>query len=181
MKSRVTVIATGIIAFFSWWLLSTEQSKQSTAIIESHFIDAFIKNFKLTVTDEFGKTSYTLKAERLEHYNDRDNSTIINPVINIPQHASHWKIRSDFGEIDSNQVIIKLSDNVILTQLGTNEPFEIKTENITINTKSQIIESDQTVNIQNGPLKLISKGMRLNNVNKQLSLLSDVNGTYDAQ
>ena len=181
MKSRVTVIAAGIIALFSWWLLSTEQSKQSATIIENHFIDAFIKNFTLTVTNESGKTSYTLKADRLEHYNDRDNSTIINPIINIPQLDNHWRIRSDFGEIDGDQVIIKLSDNVILTQLGTNDTFEIQTEYITINTQSQIIESDQTVKIQNGSLKLISKGMRLNNLNKQLSLLSNVNGTYDAQ
>lgn len=181
MKSRVTVFAVGIIALFSWWLLSTEQKKQIATTDDNHFIDAFINNFTLTSTDETGSPAYTLKADRLEHYNDQDTSQIIKPIINIPQQDNHWLITADFGEIDNKQSIIKLHDNVVMKQLVSDDIFELKTQAMTIDTQSQIIESDQTVKIWNGSLKLVSKGMHYNNASQQLKLLSDVDGIYVPQ
>ena len=178
MKSRVTVVVVGIVTLFSWWLLSTEQEKQYSVPKQDQFIDAFIKNFTLISTNESGQAAYTLKAERLEHYNDKNTSQITNPTIDIPQADSHWHIRADFGEIDDKQSFIQLHDNVIMKQIGSNEAFEIKTSHMTINTNSQIIESNQLVELQNGSLTLMSNGMRYNNAKKQLRLLSDVSGTY---
>lgn len=178
MRSRVTVLAVGVVTLFSWWLLSTEQKKQIPASVTSRFIDAFINNFTITSTDETGQTAYTLKADRMEHYNDSENSFIIKPIINIPQENTHWQITADYGEIDKQQIYITLRDNVIMKQLQASEAFELKTSQMTINTQSQIIESGQKVEIQNGSLNLVSNGMYYNNEQKQLKLLSDVSGQY---
>jgi len=181
MNPRVTVFAVGIIALFSWWLLSTEQKKQVSITEDDHFIDAFINNFTLTSTDETGRTAYTLKADRLEHYNDSEISLIFNPIINISQQQSSWSITADFGEIDNKQVNINLLENVIMKQLDSAETFELRTQAMTINTRSQIIESDKIVKIRNGSLDLVSKGMHYNNTDQLLRLLSDVDGIYVPQ
>ena len=101
MKSRYTVLIVGATAVLSWWLLSTEQNKQSTKSVGNHFIDLFINNFTLTSSDKSGITAYTLKATRLEHYNDEDYSQVINPTIHLPQDDSGWLITATIGKIAS--------------------------------------------------------------------------------
>ena len=181
MKSHYTILVVGAVAMFSWWLLSTEQEKQSAKLHDDHFIDLFINNFTLTTTDESGSTAYILKADRLEHYNDEDYSQIINPRIRFPQDDSHWLIDAKFGEIDSKQDFITLHDNVVMKKIESiesNEIFIITTQAMTINAKSKIIESDQMVNITNGSLELESNGMHFDSQQKQLKLLSNVSGVY---
>ena len=178
MKSRFTILIVGVIAVSSWWLLSTEQQKQSTEIIDNHFIDIFINNFTITSTDESGKTAYTLRADRLEHYNDEEYSQIINPAIRLPQNDSHWLINAKFGEIDNQQSFITLRDNVTMKQIGSDTIFVINTQAMTINTISKIIESNKEVSIQNGTLKLTSDGIYFDGQLQQLKLLSNVSGIY---
>ena len=178
MKSRYTILVVGAVAMFSWWLLSTEQKKQSAKLHDDHFIDVFINNFTLTTTDESGNTSYILKADRLEHYNDEEHSQIINPRIRLPQNDSHWLIDANFGEINSKQDFITLHDNVVMKKIESNEIFIITTQAMTINAKSKIIESDQMVSITNGSLQLESNGMHFDSQQEQLKLLSNVSGVY---
>lgn len=178
MKSRFTVLVVGIIALLSWWLLSTEQKKQIVIEENNHYIDAFINKFTLTSTDKSGKTVYTLKADRLEHYYDQVTSRIIKPVIDIPHPDGHWIISADFGVIDDNQIILNLYDNVIMKQVASESALLIETQKMTINTQSQIIKSDQTIKIQDGSLNLVSDGMHFSNRDQRLKLLSNVNGTY---
>ena len=178
MKSPLSLSIVAIIALFSWWLLSTEQKRQVAEPEEDKFIDLFIKNFTLSSTNESGNTVYTLKANRLEHYRDSEISQIFDPEINIPQAESHWLITAKTGEIDNKQILIRLKNNVIMKNTDSEVPFEISAQSMTINTETQIIESDQSVNIRNGSLNLVSNGMHYDNRERQLRLLSDVNGTY---
>ena len=169
MKSRLSVLVVGATAVLSWWLLSTEQKKQDTQTQHNHYIDVFINNLNLTNTDKSGSVSYTLKADRLEHYNDEEHSQIINPKI---QYDNHWLISAKFGEIDNKQNFIKLHDNVTMKKIESDEIFIISTQAMTINAKSKIIESDQSVNINSGAFKLKSNGMYFDGQKKQLKLLS---------
>lgn len=178
MRSRNTIIVVAIFALLSWWLLSSEQKKQDAQPDVVNYIDLFIKNFTLSSTNETGDTVYTLKAHRLEHYSDSETSQIIEPQISIPQQDKHWLITANRGEIDNRQVLIRLENNVVMRNIDSDLPFEIRTRSLTINTETQIIESDQSVSIVNGKLNLVSNGMHYNNTDKQLKLLSDVNGTY---
>lgn len=178
MRSRTTIIIVAIIALLSWWLLSFEQQKQIAKPEVNKYIDLFIKNFTLSSTDETGEIVYTLKANRLEHFSDSEISQIMHPQISIPHADNHWLITANKGEIDNRQVLIHLENNVIMKNIDTEAPFEIRAHSLTINTETQIIESDQSVNIQNGLLNLVSNGMHYNNRDKKLKLLSDVNGTY---
>ena len=51
MKPRTSLSIVAIIALLSWWLLSTEQKKQTAELEEDNFIDLFIKNFTLRSTN----------------------------------------------------------------------------------------------------------------------------------
>ena len=135
----------------------------------------FINNLNLTNTDKSGSVSYTLKADRLEHYNDEEHSQITNPKI---QYDNQWLISAKFGEIDNKQNFIKLHDNVTMKKIESDEIFIISTQAMTINAKSKIIESDQSVNINSGAFKLESNGMYFDAQKKQLKLLSKVSGSY---
>lgn len=181
MKSRYTVLAVGATAVLSWWLLSTEQKKQSTQVQHDHFIDMFINNLTLTNTDKSGSISYTLKADRLEHYNDEEHSRIFNPVIRLPQNENSWLINARFGAIDNKQNFIKLHDNVTMKKIASDEIFIISSQTMTINAESKIIKSDQSVKINNGAFELESDGMYFDGQEKQLKLLSKVSGSYEPE
>ena len=178
MKSRFTVLIVGAVAVLSWWLLSTEQSRQGTKTYSNHFIDLFINNFTLTSTDKFGKTAYTLNADRLEHYNDEDSSQILKPTIHFLQDDSRWLITAETGKIDNNHNIITLRDNVTMKQINSNDAFLITTETMSINSETKIIQSNEAVNIQNGSLQLKSNGMIYDGQQQKLKLLSNVSSVY---
>ena len=178
MKSRYTVIIVGATAVLSWWLLSTEQNKQSTETHDNHFIDLFINNFTLTSTDKFGNTAYNLKATRLEHYNDEDHSIIITPTIRLPQDDNDWLINATVGKIDNGHNLITLRNNVTMEQINSDDIFIITTEEMTIDTETNIIESSEEVNIRNGSLQLKSTGMIFDGQQKNLKLLSNVSSVY---
>ena len=178
MKSLFTVLIVGAIAALSWWILSTEQSKQSTETYSNHFIDLFINNFTLTSTDKLGETTYILNANRLEHYNDEDSSQILNPTIRFLQDEIRWLITAETGEIDNTHNLITLRDNVSMKQINSSDALIITTEAMSINSETRIIRSNEAVNIQNGSLQLKSDGMIYDGQMQQLKLLSNVSSVY---
>ena len=170
-----------IIAALIFWGSQTWENKKAITHLQSddpHYIDVFIQDFTLTSMNEDGEPAYTLKARRLEHYNDNNYAIINEPVIQLKQGDHHWEVSANIGEIDDDNQVIILRDNVVLQQLGKPQPIRLKTNQLEIDTHQQIAKSMQTVSIIQQEFNLQSEGMILNNATGQLELLNNVTGRY---
>lgn len=180
MKRLLTLSIFVIIALAFWGLQNFEEKKDEAIRDDAdpHFVDLFMRNFTLTAMNENGKPSYTLQASYFEHYNDGSNSLIEKPVIHLLQDNNNWVITAKTGEIDNDNNLIILHDDVVMQQQQADNPVQLETSQLEINTASQIARSDQQVNIIQGELKLESRGMILNNSTGELELLASVKGNY---
>jgi LPS export ABC transporter protein LptC len=180
VKRLFTLSVFALIALAFWGLKSYEEKSDAVVndIADPHFVDLFMRDFKLTAMGDNGKPSYTLQASYFEHFNDNTNSLIENPVIHILQDNNLWVITAKTGEIDDDNHLIILNNDVVMQQQETDFPVQIKTSQLKINTDSKIAKSDRQVNIIQKEFKLQSKGMILHNTSGELELLASVKGTY---
>ena len=170
-----------IIAALVFWGSQTWENKTAIKNLEysdPHYIDVFIHDFTITAMGDNGKPAYTLKAKRLEHYNDNNYAVIKEPVIQLKQGVQHWMINAKMGEIDDDNQIIVLRGSVVLQQLDKPQPLRLETEHLEIDARQQIVKSMQTVSIIQQEFNLQSEGMILNNTTGQLELLNSVSGHY---
>ena len=170
-----------IIAALIFWGSQTWENKRAINSLESsdpHYVDVFIRDFTITSMDDNGQPAYTLKAKRLEHYSDSEYAVIDEPVIQLTQGKHHWLISSKIGEIDDNNQRIILRGEVVLLQQGKQQPIQLETEQLEIDTRQKIAKSTQTVSIIQHTFNLQSEGMILNNATGQLELLNNVEGSY---
>lgn len=170
-----------VIAALLFWGSQAWENKKAIIDIEAsdpHYIDVFINDFTITAMNGEGLPAYTLKAKRLEHYNDSDFAIIKEPVIELKQNNQHWLISAKTGEINDNEQQIILKDNVVLLQQNKQQPIRMETEQLEIDTQQQIAKSTKTVRVIQQEFNLQSVGMTLNNVSGQLELHNSVEGSY---
>lgn len=180
MKHIFTLSLVTVIALAFWGMQAYEKTRDAKVDeeIEPHFIDLYMNAFSLTAMDAEGVPGYTLQASRLEHYNDTSSSFIANPVIHLLKTDKLWVIRAQSGEINEQQNRIVLRNNVVMTQQDIDNPIQLNTSLLEIDTTRQIARTDQTVTIVQQAFKLQSNGMILDNTTGKLELLASVEGSY---
>ncbi|MGB5584283.1 MAG: LPS export ABC transporter periplasmic protein LptC, partial [Gammaproteobacteria bacterium] len=71
-----------------------------------------------------------------------------------------------------------LHNDVVMLQKDTPAPLKLKTSKLRFNTKTQVADTDQKVDITQGKLSIKSNGMTFNNLTSSLELLEGVKGIY---
>ena len=178
MKTQFTLVTLIIIALIGIWSVLEDPEEASVAVKDTHFVDAYAKNFTMFSMNEHGQPYYTMTADLMEHFNDTGESEITQPVFNINRDDKEWVISAKRGKIDNDNTWVTLKQDVVMLQQNTNNPLQLKTSKMRFNTKSQIARSDKQVDITQGELSLKSNGMIFNNITGNLELLAGVNGIY---
>jgi LPS export ABC transporter protein LptC len=189
LKSLFTLLSLSLIALVIWWFrLVDDRPVNLLTRVNPHFIDAYMRNFKLTAMNADGKPGYTLRAHKFNHYNDQDIATLQQPVIHLEHANSNWQLSAQDGEINDTQNKIVLYKNVVMQQLPgqagadhTAPPgVRLRTERLDIDTNKQLVTSDQLTRIDYKHISLSSHGIRLDNLKGKLDLLAEVTGVYAA-
>ena len=183
LKSLVTLLILVLVALLIWWFqLDANRTAKLLATDDEKFIDAYMRDFKLTAMNTAGKTDYTLSAREFNHYNNSDIATLEQPVLHFIQTDYQWRLSAERGEINDGHNQIMLRDNVVMQQIpmheGATAGLRLLTERLDIDTGEQLATTSLPVQIEYRHLTLKSQGMRLDNRNSQLELLSDVAGVY---
>lgn len=179
MKKQFTLITLITIAFIGVW--GVLQAPDEAPPIErgANFVDAYVKDFTLISMNEQGQPYYTLTAELMEHFYTSGESNITEPVFNINRADKSWVISARNGVIDDSNTWVTLKEDVVMLQTDTVTPLKLTTSKLRFNTKTQIANTDQKVDITQGALSVKSNGMKFNNITGNLELLAGVNGIYD--
>lgn len=183
MKSVYTLTIIALVALIiGWWQLDKETSTQLLVTKDEHFVDAYMQTFTLTAMNQQGKPGYTLKAKRMDHFNDSDVSNLSEPVFVFPQADGNWQVSAKNGEIDDAHNHLVLKNNVVMQQLATEgntqATIRLETNSLSIDTREQLASTDSPVKIYHHQLELQSQGMRFDNLKGKLELLADVEGVY---
>ena len=205
MKGIISLSIFIILAVVAWWTITTDYSldNQPQQASTARFIEAYMNDFEMTVMDATGSPSYTLKGTHMEKFNDSDETNIQQPVFQLLQSATQWRISADSAIANDKHETIQLTNNVVMQQqnvapksldanLGTDvitskeidsdsikSAITIRTPNLLIHTKKQTAITQAPVIITQGRSKLNSNGMTYNNITSELELSSNVRGSLN--
>ena len=186
MKHFLTLGVFIAVAFMAWWSTSGKHSEtqQTQQTADQRYLELFMNVFEITAMDASGTPAYILNGKHLEKYSDSGDTEIQQPVLQLLQKDintksnGQWKISADNAIVNDEKEIIQLKENVIMQQLNSEPPVFIYTQNLLINTKTQVAQTEDLVEVIQGESHLKSEGMIFNNTSSELELSSNVSGYY---
>ncbi len=180
MKHIVSLSIFLVLATIVWWSITTDYSTtdQLQQAQSKQYVEVFMNQFEMTAMDENGKPGYILNGMQLQRFKGSDNAEIMRPVLQLLQENRQWKVSADKAIINDSNETLKLINNVVMQQQNIEPAVTIRTQNLLINSSTQIAQTQAQVDITQGQSRLKSKGMIFNNITSELELSSNVNGYY---
>ncbi len=144
--------------------------------------DYYMSDFSTRRFGLDGNIEYQIEGKTLAHYPDDDRSEITEPRLQLSREGIVWKVRSDRARYDPAPELFTLLGNVTVERtLSDNEASAITmtSESLRVTTSSNLVETDDLIQITAPTWQLQAKGLRSAMDDAQLSLLSDVIGRYE--
>lgn len=182
MKRTISLIIISALALLSWWF---QDIWKEAPIIQQqkdeHFPDYFMENFTLTSMDINGKPDYILRAVKMLHFADDNSSELEQPRIQFLNEKGDWTITAEHALILEDSNLIQLKHNVQLSRNASPQqtPLLIDTDFLSINTETQIAETESLAQVTSKGLSMTSKGLVYDSQNGILKLVSEVKGVYE--
>lgn len=162
-------------------------SNEVDARITNLDFNAYSEGINTILYDTEGNINYTLQAERQFRYND-DSTKLEKPFIRVHQkRGSRWSIVANSGRILASKTTadgalkrIELNGDVQVYSLDEfGNRTVMSTEFLTLNMKSEILETDHPVTIITSALQQSSIGMVARLRTDEINFLREIRGRYD--
>ena len=185
------IIVPGLIAtalFVGINSLDTLRNEADVSITSSSLdFSAYSEGLNTILYDSQGNINYTLQAKRQVHYNN-DSTELEKPFIRLYQDGdSRWNIAAKLGRISAAET----TDDGILEKielLGDVQVYSLdkfgnktlmSTEFLTLNPKSEILETDQPVSVVTSAFQLSSIGMIAKLRTDEITFLRQIRGRHE--
>ena len=159
--------------------------------------DYYMSEFRARRFGTDGQIEYIVAGETLAHYPLDDHSKITAPRLELRRENVLWIVESASGRYDPTPDLFTLRGDVVIKR--TLQPSELDstksdteqwqavdedtlvmtTDSLRIATESNLVETDDTVNITAPTWQLQATGLRTAIDEGQLNLLSNVIGRYE--
>lgn len=168
------------LAVIAWWSITADYSDddQAPGAYNGQFAEMFMNEFEMTAMNEHGKPGYIMNGSYLQRNTGSDETRIQQPVFHLLQGNNQWKVIADQAIINDKKETIQLKHNVVMQQQNIEPAITIRTQYLSIQTKTQIAQTHELVKISKGDSEVTSDGMVFNNITSELELSSNVNGHY---
>ena len=117
-------------------------------------IDYYLANFSYTALDEDGSPHFELQSPYLEHYIREDVSQIQQPLITYQADPHKWRASAEQGSLSHQQESLELNRQVDLQRIGKQQPLQLTTEVMILETRSDQIELPQALTITTDSMQL---------------------------
>lgn len=149
---------------------------------DNNRIDLFVERVHGIKFNSEGKLSETLRAARLDHYPERGESVIADPIVDLQgKNGKAWKITAVTGILVGENEI-RLQNNVVVIDSAATLRFE--SEHLNYFSDTQIASTDDAVKLQHSPLEkretdvTTALGMRANLNTSRIELMRNVDSRY---
>ena len=180
------VIATALLVGIN--SLDTLRNEADVSITSSSLdFSAYSEGLNTILYDSQGNINYTLQAKRQVHYNN-DSTELEKPFIRLYQDGdSRWNIAANLGRISAAET----TDDGVLEKielLGDVQVYSLdkfgnktlmSTEFLTLNPKSEILETDQPVSVVTSAFQLSSIGMIAKLRTDEITFLRQIRGRHE--
>jgi lipopolysaccharide export system protein LptC len=179
-NTTAALVALAVLLLF---LLSySETGSPPTILVEeptSDYPDYYLVNAKSTQFGPQGALDMTIKSESILHEPQTNSSLLKQPRIALYQDGVlNWTIRSDTGVAYQTEQRIDLEQRVIIAS-GDNQTV-LKTPFLALYPEEERAETDKPVTLQSPTGFTRSVGLKVNMKTKQIHLLDQVRGQYNA-
>jgi len=183
--NRITL---GIVAFFGlafmlYWQTQIKRSEIDAVKIPSTERPDFIAdNLRTTEYNQQGFVASRVSAEHMEHYASSDITHFSKPVYLIyPENGkAQWQLSADRGQLNKNTSKVILENNVVIDAIDIEEPLQsLSTQAVTVDLTTMIGTSQEMVYITGKGFMIQGLGLHADLNSQKLSLLSQIEGTYE--
>ena len=185
------IIVPGVIAtalFVGINSLDTLRNEADVPITSSSLdFSAYSEGINTILYDSQGNINYTLQAKRQVHYNN-DSTELEKPFIRLYQDGdSRWNIVANSGRISAAETTVGgvlekielLGDVQVYSLDKFGNKTLMSTEFLTLNPKSEILETDQPVSVVTSAFQLSSMGMVAKLRTDEITFLREIRGRYE--
>ena len=184
MKIRITnmlpLLVMLILAALTLWLRQAAELPGEESRAGNKGPEAVVENLSLVRLNTDGSTQYSLSAGRMLMYPDDDTT-----VLEVPRFERRdtdgitTMVTADRGRITKNGDEAFFYGNVTLNRNSPDSrSLQARTEYLQIVPKQDLARTDRHVTITDGKSTLSGTGMEINRLKRQISLKSQVKGTY---
>ncbi|RZI44928.1 LPS export ABC transporter periplasmic protein LptC [Herbaspirillum sp. HC18] len=174
-----------VLALASFWLY--EVMRRATGDIvptpERSEPDFYVENFSYVKMSKTGEAQYHVAGEKMTHNPQDDSYDIVQPVVrNLRNTEAPTTIRAERAKVNNDNSQVHLYENVRMDKPGTpdSEPVQVRSEYMLVLPDDDAMKTDKPVKITVGQSILTGIGMYANNATRELRLMSNVHGTYQA-
>ena len=172
-------------------------STEDTIDMSDTHSDYYMSDFRARRFGADGQIEYVVAGETLAHYPLDDHSKITTPRLELRRDNVLWIVESERGRYDPTPDLFTLRGDVVIkrtlqaaesgspksdteqSQAVDGNALVMTTNSLRIATKSNMVETDETVNITANTWQLQATGLRTAIDEGQLKLLSNVIGRYE--
>jgi lipopolysaccharide export system protein LptC len=182
-KRVLVLFVLALAAFLSWWLSSTGPSLTPRVEKQRHDPDYYLVNFELTTMGDNGIPKHRLSATNMYHYPDDDTATLDSPhLIIYHDDEDSWDIRAEQGLVSEGGKSVMLQGDVFIKQLyaSSDRNLEIMTRDVFIKPEEEFASTERAITIKDRYGVTEAVGMQADLKERQLQLMSQVRGSYEA-
>lgn len=143
---------------------------------DKNHIDLFAEQVRGSKFDSTGKLVETLHAQRLDHYSERGESILIEPILDAQsKDGKVWKITAATGTLIGDDEI-RLQNNVVI--VDNTQTLRFESEQLDYFSDKQLATTDAAVKLQRLADVTTAIGMRTNLNTNRIELLRNVDSHY---
>jgi len=147
-----------------------------------HDPDYIVDKFSALRTDDQGRATYTLTADRLMHYPDDDTTQLTSPrLVSHRSRQAPVTITARQATVSGNGENVYFRDDVKVVRAAYpgHSELTMRTAYLHVIPDDSIAKTDQPVTITDAATTINAVGLELNSDTRILKLLARVRGTYD--
>ncbi|NYE24369.1 LPS export ABC transporter periplasmic protein LptC [Pigmentiphaga litoralis] len=175
LASAVSIILLVSLVAGTWWAADYAQRAVTTDPPRrlTHEIDSYVEDFVMVRSDPEGLPSTRMEGKRLVHYPDDDSSEVTQlRAVNQRADRPTTVVSSNFARMDEDGARIDMRGNVDFQRMAAQgrDALTIRSEQMTLRPDEDLAFTDQPATILNGRSRIQGRGMRYNNVTRELSI-----------
>ncbi|GGP77907.1 LPS export ABC transporter periplasmic protein LptC [Shewanella ulleungensis] len=183
-------VSIAIAAFFGlalvlYWQTQVKRSEMDAVkVVGIERPDFVADDLRTTEYNEQGLIASKVTAKHMEHYASSDITHFTDPVYLIyPENGkAQWQLSADKGQLNKQSNKVSLENNVIIDAIDIEEPLQsVTTQAVTLDLSTMIGSSQEMVYIKGKGFMIQGLGLHADLNSQKLSLLSEVEGTYESQ
>jgi lipopolysaccharide export system protein LptC len=182
LRNTLVMVVLAVLAGATWLYSRPPATTQRLAPMEGvQPLGYYIRGARILGTDEQGRISYRISADRLEELPDQQRLKLDAVRVDYtPADSDSWSISAATASGPKDRSELELMGGVTLRSepAGGGEPTTITTESLRFYPESSSAESDTPVSIRVGGWELQSGGLRTHLKGDVVQLESNVHGKF---